>query len=118
MAIALFTDFGCEGIYTGQMEAVINLIAPKARIIHLLNNAPKSNPLLSSYLLQALSRYLPEGTIFLAVVDPGVGSDRRAIVLKADDRFFVGPANGLFHGVAKQAKNKQFYALYMTKINL
>ncbi len=111
MAIALFTDFGVEGLYTGQMEAVIGAIAPQARIIDLLNNAPQSNPFLSSYLLQALCRYLPAETIFLAVIDPGVGGSRRAIVVEADGQFFVGPDNGLFNGVAKQAQKRRFYEI-------
>ncbi len=111
MAIVLFTDFGEEGIYTGQMEAVIDAIAPQARIIKLLNNAPKSNPFLSSYLLKALSPFLPAGSVFLSVVDPGVGGNRRAIVVEADDQFFVGPDNGLFNGVAKQAQKRRFYEI-------
>ncbi len=111
MAIALFTDFGQDGLYTGQMEAVIDAIAPQARIIHLLNNAPTAEPLLSAYLLQALSQYMPAGTIFLAVIDPGVGGKRRAIVVEADGRFFVGPDNGLFDGVAKQALTHHFYEI-------
>jgi S-adenosylmethionine hydrolase len=111
MAIALFTDFGNDGLYTGQMEAVIENIAPTARVIHLLNNAPTSEPSFSAYLLQAVSRYMPVGTIFLAVIDPGVGSRRKPVVVEADGQFFVGPDNGLFAGVAKQAKQRRFYEI-------
>ncbi len=111
MAIALFTDFGSEGIYTGQMEAVFDTIAPDVRVISLLNNAPKTNPFLSAYLLCALCRQFPEKTVFLCVVDPGVGGNRRALVLKADNQYFVGPDNGLFNRVAKQAKNCRWFEI-------
>lgn len=104
MAIVLFTDFGAEGPYLGQMEAVLDRLAPDVKVINLLSNAPKADPLLSSYLLAALCRTFPVGTVFLAVVDPGVGGPRRPVVLEVDGRFYVGPDNGLFNTVAAQAE--------------
>jgi len=111
MAIVLFTDFGCEGPYTGQMEAVIDCLAPDARIIHLLSNAPSANPLLSACLLAALSKSFPAKTVFLAVVDPGVGGSRAAVVLEADKRFFVGPDNGLLNTVAVQSEQCRWFEI-------
>ncbi len=111
MAIVLFTDFGGEGPYIGQMESVIDSMTPDARVIHLLSNAPTANPLLSSYLLAALSKSFPRNTIFLAVVDPGVGGQRAAVVLEADGQFFVGPDNGLLNTVAVQSRQYQWFEI-------
>ena len=109
--IALFTDFGAEGSYLGQMISVLDQEAPDAKVINLLSNAPTANPRLSAYLLAALSRYLPEGTVFLCVVDPGVGGKRLPVVLEADRRWFVGPDNGLFNTIARQAKQADWWRI-------
>lgn len=108
MAIVLFTDFGAEGPYLGQMEAVLDELAPDCKVINLLSNAPTANPLLSSYLLAALSDHFANGTIFLSVVDPGVGGERKPVVLEADGRFFVGPENSLFNTVAISASTAKW----------
>ncbi|BBL76747.1 SAM hydrolase/SAM-dependent halogenase family protein [Methylomagnum ishizawai] len=101
--ILLFTDFGAEGPYLGQMEAVLRREAPGVPVINLLSDAPTGDPRRGAYLLAALSRYFPEGSVFLGVVDPGVGGERAPVVLQADGRWFVGPDNGLFNTVALQA---------------
>ncbi|MGZ5028152.1 MAG: SAM hydrolase/SAM-dependent halogenase family protein, partial [Methylobacter sp.] len=106
--IVLFTDFGPSGPYVGQMESVLRLTAPNVPVINLLSNAPTAEPRLSSYLLAALRYSFPADTIFLAVVDPGVGGQRRAVVLQADGQTFVGPDNGLFNSVAVQSKNAKW----------
>jgi S-adenosylmethionine hydrolase len=102
--ILLFTDFGAEGPYLGQTEGVLRLGAPGIDVINLLSNAPPGEPRLSAYLLAALSKCLPIGTVFLCVVDPGVGGERRPVALEADGRWFVGPDNGLLNAVAVQAQ--------------
>ncbi len=104
--IVLFTDFGTAGPYLGQMEAVLRLEAPGKDVVRLFSDAPAHDPLACAYLLPAYVGGFPEGTVFLCVVDPGVGSDRPAVVLEADGRFFVGPGNGLFELVARRAKGK------------
>jgi S-adenosylmethionine hydrolase len=106
--VVLFTDFGPSGPYTGQMEVVLRQIAPNVPVINLLCNAPIADPRLSSYLLAALRYSFPVNSIFLAVVDPGVGSERKAVVLQADSQTFVGPDNGLLNTVAVQAKHAQW----------
>jgi S-adenosylmethionine hydrolase len=106
--IVLFTDFGPSGPYIGQMESVLRREAPNVPVINLLSNAPTADPRLSSYLLAALRRSFPLNSIFLAVVDPGVGGERRAVVLHADGQTFVGPDNGLLNTVAVQAQNAQW----------
>lgn len=106
--IFLFTDFGAEGPYLGQMEAVLRLEAPGVPVINLLSNAPLADPLRSSYLLAALCRFSPPGSVFLAVVDPGVGGERQPLVVRADGRWFVGPGNGLFNTVTLQANRAEW----------
>ncbi|MDA1326761.1 MAG: SAM-dependent chlorinase/fluorinase, partial [Proteobacteria bacterium] len=77
--IVLFTDFGPTGPYTGQMIAALRKIAPHVPVIDLLSNAPAFDPQASAYLLSALIRDFPDGSVFLGVVDPGVGGDRAPV---------------------------------------
>ncbi len=97
--IASFTDFGAEGPYIGQMQAV--LCSAQVPVIDLLSNAPAFDPVRSGYLLAALSDQMPDGTLFLVVVDPGVGSDRLPLIVKSSRHWFVGPDNGVLAQVAK-----------------
>lgn len=101
--IVLFTDFGSEGPYLGQMEAVLRVHAPGCDVVNLLCDAPVGDPRLSAYLLAAFSKCFPAGSVFLCVVDPGVGGARRPVVLEADECWYVGPDNGLFNTVARHA---------------
>jgi len=104
--IVLFTDFGNNGPYVGQMKAAIYQVNPAATIVDLFANAPRFNPHACGYLLSTYSRYFSEGTIFLCVVDPGVGTaQRKAVVAEIDGQFFVGPNNGLFDVLATQSEN-------------
>jgi S-adenosylmethionine hydrolase len=103
--IALFTDFGLEGPYTGQVMAVLHQMAPAATAIPLFADAPSGQPKPAAYLLAAYAAWFPPGTIFLCVVDPGVGGARRAVVVEADGRLYVGPDNGLFDIVSRRALN-------------
>lgn len=93
--IALFTDFGLQGPYMGQMRAAIATIAPNMPVIDLFADAPMFNAMASAYLLAAYGPAMPQGSIIVAVVDPGVGSARPAVILQAGGRFYVGPDNGL-----------------------
>lgn len=101
--IVLFTDFGFRGPYVGQMQAVIAQQLPDIPIICLFDDAPRFDPRASAYLLAAYVSEFPPGTVFLCVVDPGVGSDsRKPVVCKVDGRWFVGPGNGLFDVIAQR----------------
>jgi len=93
--IVLFTDFGLEGPYIGQMKAVLHVNAPGTVVVDLISDAPAHDPMLSAYLLAAYAVGFPDEAIFLGVVDPGVGGDRRAIVVRFAKQWFVGPDNGL-----------------------
>jgi len=101
--IVLFTDFGMRGPYMGQMRAVLHQCAPGSPVIGLFADAPPYDARAASYLLAAYASEFPRGTVFLCVVDPGVGGDRSAMVLEADGRIFVGPGNGLFEIIARRA---------------
>lgn len=102
--IVLFTDFGLAGPYTGQVKAVLHRDAPSVPVVDLFADAPTRNPRAAAYLLAAYAPWFPPGTVFLAVVDPGVGGDRPALVVEADGRLYVGPGNGLFELVQRRAK--------------
>ncbi len=101
--IVLFTDFGLDGPYTGQMKAVLHRMAPGTPIVDLFADAPTGNPKASAYLLAAYAIWFPAGTIFLCVVDPGVGSARPPVIVEADGRWYVGPGNGLFELIQRRA---------------
>lgn len=103
--ILLFSDYGLEGPYIGQVETVIAECAPKEKVINLMADAPRHNPKASSYLLASLVKYMSERSIVFAVVDPAVGGNMDTpTVFNIDDRWFVGPDNGLFDLVIRQAK--------------
>lgn len=93
--IALFTDFGA-GPYVGQMHARLSAAAPRIERIDLAQDLPAFRPDLAGYLLPALMRDMPPGTLYLCVVDPGVGGPRDALLVDADQDCLIGPDNGLF----------------------
>lgn len=94
--IALLTDFGVADGYPGVMKGVILGIAPATPLVDLTHEIPPQDVRAGAWVLHTAWRYFPEGSVFLCVVDPGVGSDRRPIALRAGERIFVGPDNGLF----------------------
>jgi S-adenosylmethionine hydrolase len=96
LMIVLFTDFGANGPYLGQMEMAIRGIAPTVPVINLVSDAPCFDPRASAYLLAALVETCAPGAVILAVVDPGVGGDRRPLAVQVDGRWLIGPDNGLF----------------------
>ena len=103
--IFLFTDFGHQGPYVGQMHAVLAVRAPGVPIIDLMHDAPAHDPRAAAYLLAALACDFPAGSVCCAVVDPGVGTERPPVVLDADGRWYVGPGNGLFELIRRRAKS-------------
>ncbi len=109
--IALFTDFGLHGPYTGQMKAVLSDKAPGVPVVDLFADAPVGNPKASAYLLAAYAAWFPERTVFLCVVDPGVGGARPALVVEADGRLYVGPGNGLFELVRRRARQTRSFEI-------
>jgi S-adenosyl-L-methionine hydrolase (adenosine-forming) len=110
--IFLFTDYGLKGPYVGQVDTTLSQLAPNEKVIHLLLDAPRNKPKQSAYLLASLVSRIPEGSIIFSVVDPGVGSyENKPVMLKIDERWFVGADNGLFDIVARQAKEIKAYEI-------
>lgn len=101
--LLLFTDYGWNDPYVGQMKAVLAALAPGVPLIDLLHGVPDFNPHAGAHLLDALCRGVPDGAVVVAVVDPGVGGPREAVVVEADGRWYVGPDNGLLSIVAGRA---------------
>ncbi|MCU0496809.1 MAG: SAM-dependent chlorinase/fluorinase [Anaerolineae bacterium] len=93
--IALLTDFGIEDIYIGVMKGVIHGLHPGAHTVDLTHGIEPQNVRQAAFALLNAYRYFPKGTVFLVVVDPGVGSTRRPIAVKAGDYYFVAPDNGV-----------------------
>ena len=109
--ILLFSDFGPEGPYVGQVKTVLAAAAPDASVIDIMHDAPAHDPRAGAYLLAALGRHAPAGAVWLAVVDPGVGGDRPPVVLEADGNWFVGPGNGLFEIVQRRAAEARSWTI-------
>jgi S-adenosyl-L-methionine hydrolase (adenosine-forming) len=94
--VTLLTDFGLEDTYVGQVKGAILSVAPNATLVDLTHAVPPQEIQAGAFLLWSAVEPFPAGTIHLAVVDPGVGSDRRAIAIRsARGDVFVGPDNGL-----------------------
>jgi len=102
--IALLTDFGTRDGYAGAMKGVLAARAPDARIIDIAHDVPAGDVQHAAWVLKTVWPHFPEGTVYLAVVDPGVGTSRPSVALAADDRFAVGPDNGIFTFVAESAR--------------
>jgi S-adenosylmethionine hydrolase len=93
--IALLTDFGTDDFFVGAMKGVILSINPRASIVDITHNVKPQDIRSAAFLLSSCRRDFPVGTIFVSVVDPGVGSSRRAIAAAAEGKVFVAPDNGL-----------------------
>jgi S-adenosylmethionine hydrolase len=98
--ITLLTDFGTRDSYVGEIRGRLLTLAPGAVLADITHEVAPGDVPGAAYVLDRTWRAFPKGTIHLAVVDPGVGSERRALALRAGGHFFVGPDNGLFTGVA------------------
>jgi S-adenosylmethionine hydrolase len=106
--IVLFTDFGADDIYVGQLKAALLKHLPTSTIIvDLLHNAPHYQVRAGAHLLAALQSRFPAGAVFVAVVDPSVGTARDAVILQADDQWYVGPDNGLLSVVSARASKRR-----------
>lgn len=98
--IVLFTDFGARDPYVGQVKARLHEIAPTQMVVDLLHEAPDFNAHAGAHLVAAFAPGFPPGTVFMCVVDPGVGTEREGVVVTAAGRWYVGPDNGLLSIVA------------------
>ncbi len=105
--ITLMTDFGLQDVYVGVMKGIIAQINPEATVIDLSHQIPPQDVAAARFSLMNAYDYFPTGTVHIAVVDPGVGTRRRAIAVEIAQGFLVGPDNGLFSGVLSQTPATQ-----------
>ena len=109
--IVLFTDFGVRDPYVGQVKARLAEYAPTQLVVDLLHEVPDFNPHAGAHLLAAFATVFQPGSVFLAVVDPGVGTPREAVVVLAGGRWFVGPDNGLLSIVAARHADTRLWRI-------
>jgi len=103
--ITLLTDFGDRDGFPGAMKGVIAGIAPDVRVVDIAHGLPRGDILHASWVLRSAYLYFPAGTVHVAVVDPGVGSGRRAIAVRALGQSFVAPDNGLLAWVIREVSD-------------
>ena len=109
--IALLTDFGTRDHYAGTMKAVILGICPESTLVDITHDIPAHDVLAGALELAACYRFFPSGTIFLVVVDPGVGSSRRGIAAECGDYKFVAPDNGVLSAVFRETPPRKVVEL-------
>jgi len=113
--IALLTDFGTKDYFVGAMKGAILSINPNAQIVDITHEIAPQNIKSASFTLRACYKDFPAKTIFVAVIDPGVGSERRAVLVETADYFFVAPDNGLLSFVFDEAKEFRVFELTSRK---
>jgi S-adenosylmethionine hydrolase len=106
MPVVLMTDFGLQDIYAGVMKGVIGRLAPQATTIDLTHSIAPQNIRQAAFKLRNAYQYFPAGSIFLVVVDPGVGSTRRPVAVSAGEYLFVAPDNGVLSYVLEAIGGK------------
>ncbi|MCE9623959.1 MAG: SAM-dependent chlorinase/fluorinase [Deltaproteobacteria bacterium] len=111
MVIALLSDFGLEDHYVGSMKGVLARLAPAAKVVDLGHQIAPYDRIQGGLLLYQTYPYFPPKTIFVAVVDPGVGSARKGILVETDDYFFLGPDNGLLSMALGEQKIRRIFDL-------
>lgn len=109
--VALLTDFGVRDHYAGTMKGVVLGICPEATLVDVSHDVPPHDVLTAALELAASYKYFPAGTVFLVVVDPGVGSSRRPLAAEAGDYRFVAPDNGVLSAVFKDVPPRRVVEL-------
>src|SRR6266542_2863684 len=109
--IALLTDFGLRDHYAGTMKGVALGICPDATLVDITHDIPPHDVMAGALELAAAYKYFPAGTIFVAVVDPGVGSARRGVAADTGDYRFVAPDNGVLTQVLRESPAKKIVEL-------
>ena len=109
--VAVVTDFGINDGSAACMEAVILAKNPMSKVIHISHAVPSWDISVAAMFLEVYYKYYPKSTVFVAVIDPGVGTNRKPIAIKVSDYFFVGPDNGIFDLVIKQ--NRAFEVIQL-----
>lgn len=113
--VTLLTDFGLSDPFVGMMKGVILGINPHAALVDLCHGGKAYEPSEAAFALITAYRYFPQGTIHVAVIDPGVGGPRRPILVTCDDHLFIGPDNGLLAPLAERAGSSSVRAITATR---
>ena len=116
--VTLLTDFGTSDPFVGVMKGVILARCPSAAIVDLTHAIEPQRVSDAAFWWGQAYRYFPEGSVHVAVVDPGVGSERRALVMRADEQLFVGPDNGIFEGVLRRAATAEAREISLDHVGL
>ncbi|MCL5949897.1 MAG: S-adenosyl-l-methionine hydroxide adenosyltransferase family protein [Candidatus Bathyarchaeota archaeon] len=116
--ITLTSDFGLKDPYVAEMKGAILTINPNATIVDITHGVEKFNIRMGAFMLASAAPYFPKGTVHLAVVDPGVGTERHAILVQTKKGFFVGPDNGLLILAAQTQGIEHTYELTNPKFML
>jgi len=116
--ITLTTDFGLRDPYVAEMKAVILGICSGAVIVDITHEIEKFNIRMGAYVLASAAPYFPKGTIHVAVVDPGVGTQRRSLLLQTQQGFFIGPDNGVLILAAEKQGITSIHEIKNPKLRL
>jgi len=111
MLVTLLTDFGTADYFVGAMKGAVLASNPRAQVVDITHEIPAHDVEAGAFTLLAAFEAFPEGTVHVAVVDPGVGSSRRAVAVEAPGHTFVGPDNGVFGHVYERVGNFAVYQL-------
>jgi S-adenosylmethionine hydrolase len=111
--VALLTDFGNNSLYTGQVNMVLRERSPRAAspVVDLISDLPRFRPDLAAYLIPALASCSSNKWLYICIVDPGVGGDRKSLVLQADGQWFIGPDNGLLSQISRQSVRSNWWTI-------
>lgn len=109
--ITLLSDFGLKDPYVAEMKAVILTICPKVRVVDISHEIDKFNIRRGAFVLASAAPYFPKDTIHVAVVDPGVGTRRRPLIVETERCFYVGPDNGLLILSAQRERIRHVYTV-------
>lgn len=109
--ITLTSDFGSRDGYAGAMKGVIRSVAPHIRLEDITHGIPAGDIRAGAWALRTAVPFYPRGTVHVAVIDPGVGTARDAVVLQADSQYLIGPDNGLFSWIIREAEHVRAWKL-------
>ncbi|AAL80583.1 hydroxide adenosyltransferase [Pyrococcus furiosus DSM 3638] len=113
--ITITTDFGLKGPYVGEMKVAMLKLNPNARLVDVTHSITRHSILEGSFVMEQVVKYSPQGTVHLGVIDPGVGTNRRAIIIEGE-QWLVVPDNGLATLPMKHIKPRRAYEIDMKKI--
>jgi S-adenosylmethionine hydrolase len=115
--ITLTTDFGYRDYYVSAMKAVILTKCPRVRLVDVSHDIPPQDIMAAAWILKNSAFLYPQGTIHIAVVDPGVGTKRKPIAVEMNGHFFIGPDNGIFSLLGSDSDLNAFHILHQDIIN-